>query len=158
MWHQLWLNRWVKLAIVHRINTAITFWLRWYVGPNLEQYSGHFYTLRWEGSSRCHPSDEEAGNNIGSLHTRWSTVLVWIEFVENRILVPVRTTGLVDSTNGNYAWPGRIVPLSKILTLLGIHSLLQSLWAFLRPIRNTLWCKCIDSSITSLSLHLHTNN
>jgi len=73
MWHQLWLNRWVKLAIVHLINTAITFWLRWYVGPDLEQYSGHFYTLPWEGSCWCYPSYEEAGNNTGSLplHGVW---------------------------------------------------------------------------------------
>ena len=73
MWRHLWLNRWVKLAILHWTNTAITFSLRWYVGPNLEQYSGYFYTLPWEGSCWCYPSDEEAGNNTGSLplHGVW---------------------------------------------------------------------------------------
>ena len=72
-WHQLWLNRWVKLQILRPINKAITFSLRWYVGPNLEQYFGHFYTLPWEGSCWCYPSDEEAGNNTGSLplHGVW---------------------------------------------------------------------------------------
>jgi hypothetical protein len=140
MWHQLWLNRWVKLAILHQINISITFLLRWYVGPNLEQYSGHFYTLPWEGSSRCHPSDEEAGNNTVLLHTWWSTVLVWCEFLVNRILVPDRTTGLAGCTKGNYVWPGRIIPLSETLTMLGVHLQLQSMWAFLRPTRNALWC------------------
>jgi len=81
-------------------------------------------------------------------------VLVGSEFVENRILVPGRTRGLADSTKGK----GRIIPLSKTLAILGVHSLLQSLWAFLRPTTNALWCMIIDSSITSLSLHPHTNN